>query len=140
MYFFAVMCISLRSTCIKFRWGSSKFVCNSQSKVWCYNCRYAYPCLAKCVTLVKHALLMADILIVSLFETRELWKLRPTQALPFACALANSAHEMDGSPLFITHCNCPFMFNSKTGIWIIYLKKCLVTTNFDIHDNFVGPT
>ena len=30
-----------------------------------------------------HAFLMADILIVSLFEARKLWKLRPTQALPF---------------------------------------------------------
>jgi hypothetical protein len=92
------------------------------------------------MNLVKHAFLMADILVVSLFETRKLWKLRPTQALPFDSALANSAHEMDGSTLFITHCNCPFMFKSKTGIWIIYLEKSLVTTNFDIHDSFVGPT
>jgi len=45
---------------------------------------------------------MADILVVSLFETKKLWKLHPTQTLPFVSSLVNSAHAMDGSTLFIT--------------------------------------
>ena len=77
------------------------------------NCWYAYPCQAKCVNLVKHNFLMADIFVVSLFETRKLWKLRLSQALIFDSALANSGHEKDGSTSFITHCNCPFMFKSE---------------------------
>jgi hypothetical protein len=56
----------------------------------------------KCVNLVKHALLMADNLKVLLFETSKLCKLCPTQALPFDPALANCAHVMDDSTLFIT--------------------------------------
>ena len=63
---------------------------------------------------------MADTLVVSLFETRKLYKIRPTQALLFDPALANSVHEMDGSTLFITHCNCPFMFKSKLGYSFIH--------------------
>ena len=77
------------------------------------NSLYAYPCQAKCVNLVKHASLMADIFVVSLFETRKLWKLCHTQALLFDSALANSVHGMDGSTLFITHCNCASMFKSE---------------------------
>ena len=51
---------------------------------------------------------MADGLKVSLFETRKLKNLHPTLTLPFDSALANPAHEMDGSTIFVTHRNCPF--------------------------------
>ena len=84
--------------------------------VWCYNCWYAYPCQAKSVNLVRHTFLMAEIFVESHFESRKLWNLRPTQALLFDSALANHVQEMDGSTLFITHCNCPFMFKSKIAI------------------------
>ena len=63
-----------------------------------------------------------NVLIVSLFETRKLWKLRPTQALPFNSDLTNSAREMDGPTLFVTHCNCLSMFNSNTWDMAVYFK------------------
>ena len=75
------------------------------------------PTLVKLnVNFVKHAFLMADTIVVQIFETRKLRKLHPTQALLFDDALANSVHEMDGLTLFIKHYNCPFMFKSKVAI------------------------